>query len=149
MWFSGVVDPVLTRWAALGLLLLAAVAFGLWRRRTDGRTRTEPGVAMLGADELAAPLGERATLVQFSTDFCRPCRAARRVLDAAARSTPGVAHVEVDAAARTDLVRRFDVRRTPTLLVLDAAGRVVRRASGVPAVAEVRSALAAVGGGSG
>ena len=113
MWFSGVVDPVLTRWAALGLLLLAAVAFGLWRRRTDGRTRTETGVAMLGADELAAPLGERATLVQFSTDFCRPCRAAHRVLDAAARSTPGVAHVEVDAAARTDLVRRFDVRRTP------------------------------------
>jgi len=61
---------------------------------------------------------------------------------------PGVAHVEVDATARTDLVRRFDVRRTPTLLVLDAAGRVVRRASGVPAAAEVRSALAAVGGSS-
>ena len=149
MWFSGVVDPVLTRWAALGLLLLVAVAFGLWRRRIDGRTRPEPGVAVLGAEELAASLGERATLVQFSTDFCWPCRVARRVLDEAARSTPGVAHVEIDAAARMDLVRRFDVRRTPTVLVLDPAGRVLRRASGVPAAAEVRSALAAVGGGSG
>ena len=129
------------------MLLLAvgaASAVGLWRRRTDGRLRTPAGTAVLDAAALRAPLGSRATLVQFSTDFCQPCRAARQVL-ADAAAAPGVEHVEVDAADRDDLVRRFAVRRTPTLLVLDAGGRVVRRASGVPAPAEVRTALAAAG----
>ena len=136
---------VVVRVAVLVALLLAAIAFGLWRRRADGIVHIAAGDAVLGSDELAAPLGPRATLVQFSTEFCAPCQAARRVLDEAARSVPGVAHVEVDAAARTDLVQRFGVRRTPTVLVLDRAGRVVRRASGVPAAADVRSALARAG----
>jgi thiol-disulfide isomerase/thioredoxin len=133
-------------WRVLALVLVvgAAVAAGLWRRRTDGRLYVPADAAVLDAAALRAPLGARATLVQFSTDFCQPCRAAHRVL-ADAATAPGVAHVEVDAADRDDLVRRFAVRRTPTVLVLDSAGRVVRRAAGVPAPAEVRDALAAAG----
>ena len=126
-------------------LLAAVLAVGLWRRRTDGRVRAADGI--LGAGDLAAPLGARATLVQFSTEFCAPCRAARRVLGEAAGSTDGVVHVEVDAFDRLDLAKRFEVRRTPTLLVLDGAGRVVRRASGVPSAADVRAALAEAGAG--
>ena len=118
-------------------VIAIAVGLGVWRRRTDGRVRDGAGV--LDAAALRAPLGERATLVQFSSDFCQPCKAAHRVLAAAA--TDGVAHVEVDAAARGDLVRRFGVRRTPTLLVLDPVGRVVHRASGVPARADIETAL--------
>ena len=140
-------DPVVVRVLALGLAVLAAVGVGLWRRRTDGRVRVRvrAGGEVLGAEELETALGARATLVQFSTDFCQPCRAAHLVLAREAQATPGVEHVEIDAAVRDDLVRRFGVRRTPTLLVLDPAGRVVSRASGVPAVADVRSALAAAG----
>ena len=134
-----------TRAVVLIALVAAVVAVGLWRRRTDGRMRVA-GADTLGAADLSAPLGDRATLVQFSTEFCAPCRAARRVLSEAA-GTPGVVHVEVDAAARLDLARRFDVRRTPTLLVLDGGGRVVRRASGVPTAADVRAALAEAGAG--
>jgi thioredoxin-related protein len=60
---------------------------------------------------------------------------------------PGVRHVEIDAESHLDLVRRLDVRRTPTVLVLDGQGRVVRRASGQPRPADVIAALgAAVGG---
>jgi thiol-disulfide isomerase/thioredoxin len=129
---------------ALALAVGAAVAVGLWRRRTDGRLYVPADGAVLDAAALRVPLGSRATLVQFSTDFCQPCRVAHRVL-ADAATAPGVTHAEVDAADREDLVRRFGVRRTPTLLVLDPAGRVVRRASGVPAPAEVRDALAAAG----
>ena len=73
--------------------------------------------------DLGGPLGERATLVQFSSAFCQPCRATRRVLDEVSRTVPGVAHVEVDAESNLELVRRLDVRRTPTVLVLDAARR--------------------------
>lgn len=88
-----------------------------------------------------AGLGERATLVQFSSAFCAPCRATRRVLAEVAALVPGVAHVEIDAEERLDLVRRLEIVRTPTVLVLDAAGRVVRRATGQPRKADVIAAL--------
>ncbi|PWE12374.1 thiol reductase thioredoxin [Streptomyces sp. BSE7F] len=88
-------------------------------------------------------MGERATLVQFSSAFCAPCRATRRVLDEVAAMVPGVTHVEIDAEARLDLVRRLGVERTPTVLVLDADGRVVRRAAGQPRRADVIAALGA------
>ncbi|MEU0290213.1 thioredoxin family protein [Streptomyces sp. NPDC052492] len=95
------------------------------------------------AAELGTALGERATLVQFSSAFCAPCRATRRVLDEIAGMVPGVTHVEIDAEARLDLVRRLEIVRTPTVLVLDAGGRVVRRAAGQPRKADVIAALGA------
>ena len=88
-----------------------------------------------------AGLGERATLVQFSSAFCAPCRATRRVLAEVAALVPGVAHVEIDAEARLDLVRSLGIVKTPTVLVLDAAGRIVRRATGQPRKADVIAAL--------
>ena len=57
-----------------------------------------------------------------------------------------MAHVEIDAESHLDLVRRLDVRRTPTVLVLDAAGRIVRRASGQPRPVDVVAALGAAVG---
>ncbi|MGW2952299.1 thioredoxin family protein [Streptomyces eurythermus] len=95
----------------------------------------------IGAAELGAALGERATLVQFSSAFCAPCRATRRVLGEVAGLVPGVAHVEIDAEAHLDLVRTLEIARTPTVLVLDAGGRVVRRAAGQPRKADVIAAL--------
>ncbi|MFJ3189222.1 TlpA family protein disulfide reductase [Streptomyces halstedii] len=95
----------------------------------------------LDAAQLGAELGERATLVQFSTAFCQPCRATRRVLAGVAGMVEGVAHVEIDAEAHLTLVRRLGVSRTPTVLVLDADGRVVRRATGTPRTADVVAAL--------
>ncbi|WP_414079735.1 TlpA family protein disulfide reductase [Streptomyces sp. CL7] len=106
-------------------------------RSGDGGAR--PGLAV----ELGAEMGERATLVQFSSAFCAPCRATRRVLGEVADMVPGVTHVEIDAEARLDLVRRLGVERTPTVLVLDADGRVVRRAAGQPRKADVIAALGA------
>ena len=135
---------------ALAAALTVAAALGLLLRRSGrrlGRT-TAAGVehdpdarVVLGAEDLGTPLGERATLVQFSTAFCQPCRATRRVLADVSATVPGVAHVEVDAESQLELVRRLDVRRTPTVLVLDASGRVVRRASGQPRPADVIAAL--------
>lgn len=103
---------------------------------TDGQRLT--------GDELGTALGTRATLVQFSTAFCRPCRATRHVLGEVADMVAGVIRVEVDAESHLDLVRRLGVLRTPTVLVLDAAGRVVRRASGAPRRADVIAALGEV-----
>jgi hypothetical protein len=54
---------------------------------------------------------------------------------------PGVSHVEIDAEDHLDLVRELDILKTPTVLVLDADGRIVRRATGQPRKADVIAAL--------
>jgi len=133
--------------AVLVAVLVGASAFGFWRLRTDGRVTGSAasiaeGATGLTADDLGASLGERATLLQFSSAFCAPCRATRHVLGTIADAVPGVSHVEVDAEAHLDLVRRLDVRRTPTTLVLDGAGHEIRRATGVPRNDEVLAVLA-------
>ncbi len=124
-----------------GAVLVLASAFGLLRAHRDGRLRVKGGAVRLTAADLGGELGERATLVQFSTAFCQPCRATRRVLAEVSGMVEGVAHVEIDAESRLDLVRRLDVLRTPTVLVLDATGRVIRRAAGQPRRADVVAAL--------
>ncbi|MFC4502781.1 MULTISPECIES: TlpA family protein disulfide reductase [Streptomyces] len=124
-------------------VLAAASAFGVLHRRRSGRVRVRArdDEKRLGAGRLGGELGERATLVQFSSAFCAPCRATRRVLGEVAGMVPGVAHIEIDAEDRLDLVRELDILKTPTVLVLDAAGRVVRRATGLPRKADVIAAL--------
>ncbi|TWG93979.1 thiol-disulfide isomerase/thioredoxin [Nocardioides sp. J9] len=152
----------------LVLAVVAAAGFGLHRRRVDGRfaghARThaagEPGTGPAPAPAVAedvphepsawerlsasvphAELGERATLVQFSSAFCAPCRTTRVVLADVAERHDGIAHVEVDAEQHLALVRELDVRRTPTTLVLDRAGREVTRAAGAPRREQVLAAL--------
>lgn len=139
------------------LALAAALTFGVYRAVTDGRFRGTHKVRhaepeSVGAQETAASvlddtewsdrLGERATLLQFSTAFCAPCRATRRILAEVAEAVPGVAHIEVDAEHHLDLVRRVGVMRTPTTLVLDKAGVEVTRAAGAPRKEQVLQALA-------
>jgi thiol-disulfide isomerase/thioredoxin len=131
----------------LGTLAASGVFGVLWSRR-DGRTRAVPDTdeARLSYDDLTSlgidSTGSRATLVQFSSAFCAPCRATRRILGEVAEMVDGVTYAEVDAESNLDAMRRFHVLRTPTVLVLDADRRVVVRASGQPRKADV---LAAVG----
>lgn len=99
---------------------------------------------VLDAAGIAHELGEKATLLQFSSAFCAPCRATRRILDDVAGVVPGVTHVEVDAEMHLDLVRRLEVVVTPTTLILDPDGREVQRASGAPRKEQVLGALAAL-----
>jgi thiol-disulfide isomerase/thioredoxin len=124
----------------LVLVALTTAAGLIWRSR-NGRVRELPDGAMLTASDLGIALGERATLVHFSTAFCQPCRAARITIDEVSAMVAGVAHVEIDAESHLDLVRRLDIMRTPTVLILDAAGRIVQRASGAPRKADVLAAL--------
>ena len=126
----------------LAVLALSG-AFGLLRMRGRGRLRMRgrDGGVRLDAGELGAELGERATLVQFSSAFCQPCRATKRVLGEVAGMVEGVAHIEIDAESRLELVRQLGILSTPTVLVLDADGALVRRAVGQPRRADVIAAL--------
>jgi thiol-disulfide isomerase/thioredoxin len=100
--------------------------------------------AVLTAAELGAPLGKRATLVQFSTEFCTYCGPTRELLAEVARERAGVAFVEIDAAERMDLTRRLRVLSTPTVLVLDSGGVIERRSSGQPRKPDLLAAVGAV-----
>jgi thiol-disulfide isomerase/thioredoxin len=129
-------------------VLAAATIAGLAVRKRQGKFRgsaaaavADPGV--LTAEELGAPLGARATLVQFSTELCANCPPTRRMLGQVAGEHDGVELVEVDAVARLDLARRLNVYATPTILVLGPDGAIASRASGQPRKSDV---LAAVGG---
>jgi thiol-disulfide isomerase/thioredoxin len=131
--------------AVLIVAVVGALAFGGYRATTDGRFRgksVQPSPGILAGTPWADELGEQATLLQFSSAFCAPCRATRRVLEDVAQNTDGVAHIEVDAEGHLDLVRRLDVLRTPTTLVLDRDGREIARAAGAPTKQQVLAALA-------
>lgn len=127
--------------------VVVALAFGLWRMRIDGRFRearehgVETGESVLAGTPWQDELGERATLLQFSSAFCAPCRTTRVVLADVAAGQSGVAHVEVDAEQHLDVVRRLDILRTPTTVVLDAHGREVVRAAGAPTKEQVLRSL--------
>jgi thiol-disulfide isomerase/thioredoxin len=124
------------------------------RRRDGGRDQRKDVTAQvagalapvvpdgrLTSAELGRSLGQRATLVQFSSAFCAPCRATRQILADVAGMVDGVEYIEVDAEARLDLVRRLNVLRTPTVLVTDASGLIVKRASGQPRRPDVIAAI--------
>jgi len=129
----------------LVVVVVAGTAFGVWRKRTDGRIRSTRAAdsERLGAAD-GIELGPRATLVEFSTAFCQPCRATRRILAEVADLVPGVAVVEIDAESNLDLVRRLGILRTPTVLVLDAGGFIRSRAVGLPRKPDVVAAVGAV-----
>ncbi|CAM5236735.1 Thiol reductase thioredoxin OS=Streptomyces microflavus OX=1919 GN=G3I39_00360 PE=4 SV=1 [Streptomyces microflavus] len=95
----------------------------------------------LDASQLGAELGNGRR------SSSSPALSASRAGPPAARSWrcppwfEGVAHIEIDAEAHLTLVRQLGITKTPTVLVLDSAGEVVRRASGQPRTADVVAAL--------
>ena len=103
---------------------------------------TRPGAELVAA--AGQQLGERATLLQFSSAFCAPCRATRRVLGEVTGLVDGVTHVEIDAEQHLEATRTLGILRTPTTIVLDAAGAEVTRATGAPTRDQVLTALARV-----
>jgi thioredoxin 1 len=68
----------------------------------------------------------------WTSAFCAPCAAARRVVGEAARLVPAMTVTERDVAASVELAEAADIRSTPTIIVRDDAGREVFRAPGVP-----------------
>jgi thiol-disulfide isomerase/thioredoxin len=130
-------------YVALGVLVLATILGLVWRSRNGAlrESTKETAVERMAAADLGTELGERATLVQFSSAFCAPCRATRRILTDVAGLVEGVSHVEIDAESHLDLVRRLNVMRTPTVFILNADGTIVRRGSGLPRKADIVAAL--------
>ncbi len=108
-------------------LVALATGLGVAHRALTGRARRVstsidlPEEVVLGAD---------ATLLQFSTEVCSPCRATHTVLDTLASERDGLSHVDLDITHRGDLASKYNILQTPTTLILDATGTVRARIGG-------------------
>ena len=130
----------LVAFALVVALVGVATAIGFVWRAGQGRirhTKSADAVAIEGV-ELASGL----TLVQFSSEYCTPCRATARVLEELAGERSDISHVELDVAERPELAARFGILQTPTTLVLDATGHVRARIGGAVCREQVSAELA-------
>jgi thiol-disulfide isomerase/thioredoxin len=124
-----------------------ATGYGIWYQLSRGKVKRKArreSKAPLDKTILGSDLGKRATFLQFSSAFCTPCRATRTLLSDITSDMPDVKHIEIDAEGNLDLVRKLDIRSTPTTLVLDKKGNEIGRAIGAPKRAEIINTLAAI-----
>ena len=126
-------NPLLVIGALAGLVALATVLGVLWRS-AQGRVRRADGHTVVRASDLpgVSRLARGATLLQFSTEVCAPCRATRVVLGDVASGRADVEHVDLDLTHRPDLASRFNILQTPTTFILDRKGVVRARIGGAP-----------------
>ncbi len=117
----------------LAALLAVTVGIGLFLRWQQNRPRRQNPDEVVDPTRLGAPsLGDRATLLQFSTEMCARCPGVHRTLDAIAGERDGVIHLDVDLTHRPDIAHHFHVLQTPTTLILDSAGVIQTRFGGTP-----------------
>ena len=131
----------------LAIVLVLASAYGFWWKRKEGAIRSNkaiPGHRLTEA-VLGETLGSRATMVQFSSAFCTPCRATHALLSQMVIPMNDVKHIHIDAESHLELVRELDIRSTPTTLFINKDGVEVGRAAGTPKREQVLAALAAIG----
>ena len=126
------------------IVLVLATAYGVWHKRTRGKIVVKADKGLITPAMIGADLGSRATLLQFSSAFCGPCRATRLLIEDVTSDMADVAHVEIDAEANLELVRQLDIRSTPTTLFLDGTGHEVGRAVGAPKRDQVVKAISAI-----
>lgn len=76
--------------------------------------------------------GKKATLIQFSTEYCGQCPGVRRSLSQLGLQDEALLYVELDITNRLELAAHFSISQTPTVFVLDNLGKIKFRVGGVP-----------------
>ena len=117
----------------LPLLLLISLTsvIGLTLRAKKGVIKKGSRLKISEA-EFGGKYGSRLTILQFSTTFCSECRTAKAIVKDVVKDSKDITYVEVDAESNLDLVRRVDIRSTPTTIFLDSKGFEIARAKGAP-----------------
>ena len=72
---------------------------------------------------------EKPVLVDFYAEWCGPCKKLGPVLEDFAQEHPEIRVVKVNVDENPDLVRRYEVKGMPSLLVI-RGGQVTSRRSG-------------------
>ena len=122
------------------MLLALATGIGFRIRATQGRIKEKKGL-QISAAEIGTAFGRRATVVQFSTTFCSSCRAAKALISDVVSKRDDVKFVEIDAESNLELVRKLNIKSTPTTIFIDATGFEIARAVGAPKRDQVTAAI--------
>jgi len=118
-------------WLLLVFVLISASGIGIYYQRRAGVIKRKKRLRLSPA-ELGSDYGDRATIVQFSTTFCSSCRAAKGLIKDVVKDQSDIKYLEIDAESNLDLVRKVDIKSTPTTLFLDKDGFEIARATGAP-----------------
>jgi thiol-disulfide isomerase/thioredoxin len=129
--------------ALLGLILLISTAIGFYYRSKNGVIRKKRRLHISEA-EFAGRYGARVTILQFSTTFCSQCRAAKSLISDVVKDEKDISYLEIDAESNLALVRKVDVRSTPTTIFLDKAGYEIARATGAPKRDQLQKVIASL-----
>ena len=127
----------------LVLILLISTAIGFWYRSKNGVIRKKRRLHISEA-EFAGRYGERITILQFSTTFCSQCRAAKALISDVIKDEKDISYLEIDAESNLALVRKVDVRSTPTTIFLDKDGYEIARATGAPKRDQLQKVIASL-----
>ena len=127
----------------LGLILLISTVIGLLYRRRNGMI-TKKRRLHISEAEFAGRYGKRATILQFSTTFCSQCRAAKALISDVVKDEKDISYLEIDAESNLALVRKVDVRSTPTTIFLDKGGYEIARATGAPKRDQLQKVIASL-----
>ena len=129
----------------LPLLLLISITsvIGLTLRAKKGVIKKGSRLK-ISEGEFDGKYGSRLTILQFSTTFCSECRTAKAIVKDVVKDSRDITYVEVDAESNLDLVRRVDIRSTPTTIFLDSKGFEIARAKGAPKRDQLIKAIKAI-----
>jgi thiol-disulfide isomerase/thioredoxin len=127
----------------LVLILLISTLFGLLYRSKNGVIRKKRRLHISEA-EFAGTYGVRVTILQFSTTFCSQCRAAKSLISDVVKDEKDISYLEIDAESNLALVRKVDVRSTPTTIFLDKGGFEIARATGAPKRDQLQKVIASL-----
>lgn len=117
----------------LGIVGILASMFGIWHRSNQGAIKSAKIHQNFSSDySQFGQIGKRATLVQFSTQFCSICPASKEILTEISNSHTGVEFIEIDAEENLNLTKKLSILSTPTVLILDELGEEVARFAGRP-----------------
>ena len=129
--------------ALLGLILLISTVIGFYYRSKNGVIRKKRRLH-ISEREFAGIYGKLVTILQFSTTFCSQCRAAKSLISDVVKDEKDISYLEIDAESNLALVRKVDVRSTPTTIFLDKDGYEIARATGAPKRDQLQKVIASL-----
>lgn len=142
-------DNLLAVLALVGSATLVGLAYRLLHGRGHRvKSRKKIDLVRLSPNrknQASTELGEKATLLQFSTSYCGQCPGVSRKLTAMDDSSAGLRHLEVDITDRLDVAAHFGINQTPTVFLLNPKGELVYRVGGVPNLAKLKVELEKLG----
>ena len=135
------------------LLLALAITLGVAFKLLQGKGRRVSSAEIIELEKLkatsnglpAAEYGKKATLVQFSTEYCGQCPGVKRTLAQLEYRMGGLRFVEVDITERLDVAAHFNINQTPTIFLLNQKGQLIYRIGGIPKMDQLNNELEKLG----